>query len=387
MIALGLLFGLVAVEGVLRIARITPERYARPTWAAWYQQGYHATDIWGNIYDATGNVVVPFLVKRQSRFAQQGVLMGEYVPGAIYKCIYATNPRGYFDPDNGVVMTINAWGMRAGIKPVPLKKGPDTYRILMLGDSFTFGIGVRDHETFSEVLHKRLNDASTDGTRYEVLNAGVQGYNTRDEVLAFEHQWMQLDPDLVLITFYLNDAYADSTILNNGEALGIYLKNTGRVARVSYAWDMIQHKRQARKVTEEVERYYKGQFFSKASQVLESPGVGGVDWTVSKAALLRAQTLCRERNIDLGLAIFPELFHLDDSYPFTDIHALVARTCRANGIPVIDLFDTFRGQDESALWAHPSDHHPNEVAHRMAAEAFDDFIRAEFLKEGARKIP
>jgi hypothetical protein len=33
------------------------------------------------------------------------------------------------------------------------------------------------------------------------------------------------------------------------------------------------------------------------------------------------------------------------------------------------------------LWVHPSDHHPNEVAHRLAGEAIESFIRKRFLTE------
>lgn len=117
-IMFGLVLGLSLVELAFRVARITPERYARPTWAAWYNGSYQATGIWGNIRDASGRVQVPYLVKRPSRFADQRVQMGEYVPGAVYKCIYATNPRDYFDADGGVVMTVNQIGMRTGRQAV-----------------------------------------------------------------------------------------------------------------------------------------------------------------------------------------------------------------------------------------------------------------------------
>ena len=66
-----------------------------------------------------------------------------------------------------------------------------------------------------------LNGAAPPARRFETLNAGVQGYNTRDEVLYLEHHWIGFDPDLVLIVFYINDAYADSTILNNGSQVAI----------------------------------------------------------------------------------------------------------------------------------------------------------------------
>jgi hypothetical protein len=48
-------------------------------------------------------------------------------------------------------------------------------------------------------------------------------------------------------------------------------------------------------------------------------------------------------------------------------------------MPFLDLLDTFRGHDEKSLWVHPTDHHPNEAAHALAAEAIERFVREKFL--------
>jgi hypothetical protein len=106
-----------------------------------------------------------------------------------------------------------------------------------------------------------------------------------------------------------------------------------------------------------------------------------VDWTVCRAALERAVQVTRERNIQLGLVMFPELYKLNDGYPFRDVHRLLQETCGRLGIPFLDLFDTFNGRDPRQLWVHPRNHHPNEVAHALAAEAIERFVREEFLRQ------
>jgi hypothetical protein len=63
-----------------------------------------------------------------------------------------------------------------------------------------------------------------------VLNAAVMGYNTRDEVIYLERRWLAFAPDLVLITFYLNDAYSDTTFLNMGQELALDAAPTGLAA-------------------------------------------------------------------------------------------------------------------------------------------------------------
>jgi hypothetical protein len=105
-----------------------------------------------------------------------------------------------------------------------------------------------------------------------------------------------------------------------------------------------------------------------------------VDWTVCKTALGRAAELSRQRGFTLGVVNFPELYRLDGTHPFTGVYALVERTCADLRIPTLNLFEVaFRGQDPRKLWVHPADHHPNEIAHRLAADAIAEFVQRERL--------
>ena len=350
----------------MRIFRIRPERYAPPRWLAWDGSVFLEGSLWGG-----------GLIKRRCSLTNADVAMGEYVPGAKFKVAYDTNPRGYFDSENGVVMTVNSLGLRGG--EASADKPAGTYRILGIGDSFAFGEGVKDKDTFLNRLQLQLNARPAGNERHQVLNAGVQGYNTRDEVLYLEHRWLALNPDLVLIIFYLNDAYDDRAILNRGQELGIYSERSGGLAQHSYLADFVQHAYDAHRQSKAVEAYYKQHYFTDAEHFLETPGSYDVDWTVSRAALEHAADLCRQRNIKLGLIIFPELYNLNGGYPFLGIHKLVSDYCHRLDIPCLDLLDTFRGHGPETLWVHPSDHHPNETAHALAATAIESFVRREFL--------
>ena len=99
-----------------------------------------------------------------------------------------------------------------------------------------------------------------------------------------------------------------------------------------------------------------------------------MDWSASRAALVRIVELARTHRFQVGLAIFPELMSLED-YPFTAIHAFVEETCREIGMPVHDLLPAFQGHKDHQLWVHPTDHHPNEIAHDLAAGSLEQFIR------------
>ena len=373
--AVALALALLALEAGLRLFGVKPERYAPPRWLVLHDGAFHDYGIWGR-----------GLIKRPSRFRELGVVMGEYVPGAVFKVQYDDNPRGYFDADNAVQMTVGRLGFREHDRALDPAKPPGTVRILGLGDSFAFGVGVKDRDTFFYRLETALN-ADAGEHRFEVLNAGVQGYNTRDEILYLERHWlpMGIDPDIVLIVFYLNDAYSDSTFLNMGQTLGIQLEQPEGMAEVSRIWDLAQHKWRARRVSRETETYYKSFYFTNAVAFLDRPGAFAIDWTVSRTALEYAVTLGRQHGFKPGVVVFPELYRLDRGYPFQPIHDVVTEACRALDIPVLDLLDVYRGHDPRALWVHPSDHHPNERAHAMAAEALERFVRNELLpRDGLR---
>lgn len=92
--------------------------------------------------------------------------------------------------------------------------------------------------------------------------------------------------------------------------------------------------------------------------------------------------VCESRQIPLVVMIFPILHDLDDGHPFLDLYAKVAASAEANGTQVLDLFPGFRGRSARSLWVHPTDQHPNEWAHRIAAEQLTAFLgkHAGFLE-------
>jgi hypothetical protein len=75
----------------------------------------------------------------------------------------------------------------------------DSFRILVLGDSYTEGLQV--DVPFTRLLEQRLNAAAPAGRRFEVLNAGIAGWGTDNALLYFVHEGWRYRPDLVLLAF------------------------------------------------------------------------------------------------------------------------------------------------------------------------------------------
>jgi lysophospholipase L1-like esterase len=104
------------------------------------------------------------------------------------------------DRDFSVAVAVNALGMR-GPERAPAKP-PDAARILLLGDSFAFGWGVEQEETFAARLERLLTERVGP---VEVWSAAVPGWTTDQQYLYLRAQGWAFAPDLVLLAAGEND--------------------------------------------------------------------------------------------------------------------------------------------------------------------------------------
>lgn len=96
-------------------------------------------------------------------------------------------------------VTSNSQGLR-GSREYTAEPTDGTRRVLCVGDSFTFGAGLRDDETMPARLEVALNG---DGTgRWEVLNFGVEGYGTDQLWLYFAEKGLRYKPEIVVLSFF-----------------------------------------------------------------------------------------------------------------------------------------------------------------------------------------
>ena len=87
-----------------------------------------------------------------------------------------------------------------------VKEKGETYRILGLGDSITFGWGVEENNTYLSRLESVLE--SKLGRKVETYNLGVWGYGTIQEVKVFQ-QFREYKPDLVILEFFARNVYVE----------------------------------------------------------------------------------------------------------------------------------------------------------------------------------
>lgn len=110
--------------------------------------------------------------------------------------------------DGSWKFTTNAQGFR-DYRNFKYEKPPNTLRILSLGDSHTQGFEVRQEYTFSAVIERYLNDYMKHNgikAETEVINAGVSGFSTAEELVFLENEGIKYKPDFVILAFFANDS-------------------------------------------------------------------------------------------------------------------------------------------------------------------------------------
>jgi hypothetical protein len=112
-------------------------------------------------------------------------------------------------------------------------------------------------------------------------------------------------------------------------------------------------------------------------------------WTAARLALKAMGGMCREHGVPLVVAIFPLFGNaLDRGYPFADVHAKVAQAAGEAGAKVVDLLPLYRGLDWRLLVVNGADdEHPNEIAHRIAAQAIARAVDEVVPRSGAADTP
>ena len=255
----------------------------------------------------------------------------------------------------GVPVAINSLGLRD--REYDLAKPAGTVRVLMLGDSLTFGWGAPVDGTTAKRLEARLNAADA-GRRYEVINTGIGNTNTAMQVAQFLSKWYNFEPDVIVLNYFINDAEdtpsRKQNLLMEHSYGAVFL-----AGRIDVLW-------RGYLGGSDWKAYYDGLYRDDA------PG-----WRQARESLAALADYCRRNGIGLLVVNYPELHELAD-YPFARVTRLVEAAATDNGVPFLDLLPAVQGEDPRGLWVSPTDAHPNATAADRFAAAIADALRADF---------
>jgi hypothetical protein len=208
----------------------------------------------------------------------------------------------------------------------PIKKRGDEFRGLMIGDSITMGDGVSSDETFSNQLEGFLQKYGQDYQSYQIINAGVQGYSTSQELQILKES-MRFKPDFIAIGFCMNDVTMPYEAIGNPSKNNMYttaphidislksgIQTTSSFLR--YALNDTGYGRLIQKMRASQLQKEGGDLDSWSVDTQEMSAASATDprfrkgWNIVLQNLHEAYALAKENNIPIVLLIFPNDFQL-----------------------------------------------------------------------------
>ena len=264
-------------------------------------------------------------------------------------CYFGENQRGADgrggDGERCVAYQLNRQGFR-DFDHEPSKRAGLT-RIILLGDSFSFGEGVRNGRTFFDRLAARSSRKHPETVEW--MNMALSGMDAVTSRTLFLETAEAYQPDLVIFQWNTNDVdAADPEHMKHiGRDYALMVSEAQRIrwsAIYRYVWLSLHR-------------------LALSRQLIEMQ----TDPERVHASFEHVALLAREieaRSMKFIVLIFPEIVAFD-AYPYQDVVDSLERFLDELGIPYLNALPALMQHDAADLWVHPTDHHPNALAHRI----------------------
>lgn len=272
---------------------------------------------------------------------------------------------------SGAPVSLNADGFRD--RRHPRRPPAGVRRWVALGDSYTMGDGVAAEETWPKRLEALMD-------RTEVVNCGISGTNTRNQVAALPSILGRFRPHGVLLAMNLNDlrsypltrfeeqvvAGARFEVLGDGRVRVVREPSTPEARWRSF---LVRHSALVRLIKRlRVERSEAG------PGPLERGGrwLAGEGRSEAVAAARRGRDLAAAEGAELVALLLPALLEVPHGsgavYPWSEAHAELCAELEAAGVECLDLAPAFAGRDLDGLALRRHDRHYDADGHRLVAE-------------------
>jgi len=297
-------------------------------------------------------------------------------------------------PSFGHRIRTNALGFRD--EPIPKEKAAGVFRIVVLGDSFMEALQVSHEDSLPHRLGELLDDLS--GRRVEVVNAGVSGWGTADQLVWLRRLGLALEPDLVLVAMTLHNDVSDNLALRHHDLVAGLPRARPRTEMPLLAYAPLElkgwlasHSHLYRLITERLRggeiQTRAGALASHVTALMRRQPDEQIrqGWQLTRHHLDEIHEATRASGARMAIFMIPLAVQLDDRVfaEFLASHALdpnevqldrpqqvVREWGAAARVPVIDLLPAFqtRVATDPRLLYIPADGHWNEAGHELAAQ-------------------
>lgn len=249
-----------------------------------------------------------------------------------------------------------------------IEKPVNTYRVAIVGDSVTFGLGVKQEEGYPEVLEKKLQLALPH-KNVEVINFGIPAYNGQQKLAMIAERAVEYNPDIIVFGHLIDDmGHASVTSLPIPTFLAQALN------KHSYLFSCFR-KKTLEKFSMLNNTPYKMLFHehSPAWKAYRDEVVSGL------------VTIKRERNIPILVVMLPVLVGREKLAEdgIVDIHHFLSANFESAGLASIDILSLARNKNMDQYRIKVNDlYHPNAAGHELIAQAiFEALVQKNLLRK------
>jgi lysophospholipase L1-like esterase len=238
-------------------------------------------------------------------------------------------------------------------------------------------------DAFPKRIERILNLAHPGEKRAEVINFGKMGLSTKREVEQVARA-LGHNPDLILLEITLNDAELTNFHTEQKKHPGKF--NFGEVKVTAENHPLLVHFHGLSFLYERLHRIgATGSVADYYVQGFKNPE----NRRVFQQSLSEIKALTDKAGVRLAVVIFPMFYtDIDDGYPFAEIHTMIHDDLNARSIQFVDIRSEFTGIPHTRLNVMVGkDTHPNEIAHRIAADAIYRWLLDQELIPAELKAP
>jgi lysophospholipase L1-like esterase len=236
-------------------------------------------------------------------------------------------------------------------------KSPDRYRIIVVGDSITWGQGIEERERFSNLLQDFL------GSKFEVFNFGLRAHNMPEHLEVLD-QALKYQPDFILLQLFINDF--ETAKMDRPRPFPLLPPALDRsMLSASLTYQLLNT--QWVRVQEWL--HIRDSYVAYMTANLQDPDAPNAKQAFGDLATFFHTTLAA--HVQVGAVLFPAtdvMGAFGAHYSFQFIHDRVRDLCGETHVPYVDLYPMFaKLKNARTTWVSPFDPHPNAVANRQAA--------------------
>jgi len=292
--------------------------------------------------------------------------------------------RHHYLSGRDIKVDINSLGFRD--QELSRVKSPEELRVLVLGDSITFGDYLEADEVYVEQAGKVLQ-AAMPGRKITVVNGGVGDVGLKEEVDILEERGLSLNPDVVVIAFYLNDGRPPWGFPGELGSSGFLRRHSILAQTVYRKLVLTQWVREQGKSRFEWTLTANNPKWQQSRELFnQMVAMAQYDWGAAwkeeswpgiDRQLQRLQALQAQHHFSVAVMVFPVKYQVDADFLEDTPQQRMRHEAEKFGFAYLDLLPILRAKNRPPLFY---DHcHPNEQTNALIGQALAIFLQQELL--------